>query len=129
EVSSLADFKIVEVVQKMTKPYEKVFVYPYSTGVYFLSQTWFPSRYPLVQYRFNSPGQIQEAIDDIERSRVDVVVWDLLLGNVSYSNPGFPLGEVSKEDQIVEAYLLKHFDFVKEYGRYRLMKRKPTAAQ
>jgi len=119
------DLSIVKAVQSRTEPYEKVLVYPYDTAINFFSMTTFPSIYPFLQYRYNTPAQMQQMIDDMEKNRVQYAVWNLQVNNASFQDFGFPSYEPVPADQcLMENYLLSKYEFVKAYGNYRLMRRK-----
>jgi hypothetical protein len=124
-VAAFEDWKVVEAISQCTAPNEKILVYPYNTTVYFLSQTWFPSHFPWLQYNYHHKEDFADAIKDMEASKVRVVVWDSSLTNESFAENGFPsYAMVKPEEMVMEKYLLENFRFVKSYGRFRLMKRK-----
>jgi len=124
-VSLSNDLPIVEELQKLTVPYEKVLVYPYDTSINFLTKTCFPSIYPFLQYHYHSPEQIGDTVRDMEKSKVRYVVWNMRVNVDSFKEFGFPNYEpVGRDERIMERYLLENYDSVKLYGHYRLMRRK-----
>jgi len=123
-VLSLDALSVIPILERLTTPYEKVLVYPYDTGVYFLSGTWFPASQPLLQYHFNSSAQMRRVLADMEASKVRYVIWDLSRGDQSFADHGFAYEPVGKEQLIIEPYVQENYRMVKAYGRYRLMERK-----
>ncbi len=124
QVVSLDDLSVLPALDRLTKPYEKVLVYPYETSVYFLSRTWFPGSQPLLQYHFNSPEQMKRVVADMEESKVRYVIWDLSRGDESFADHGFVYQPVGAEQLVIEPYVLDNYRMVKAYGRFRLMERK-----
>jgi hypothetical protein len=130
KIATLDNLQIVEVVDKLTSPQEKVLVYPYESTVNFLTKTTFPSLQPWLQYHYNSKEQMESTIDDMEKSKVRYVVWDVSRGNQTFADLGYTsYVPVATNELIIEPYLLSHFDFVRQYGRFRLMKRKGATGQ
>lgn len=124
-VPSIQDLSIVEKLDNITTAGEKILVYPYETTIYFLSNTKFPDKHPLLQYNFNTPLEISSALNDLVSSRVKYAVYDLVDNNDSFSEIAFPgYVYISAENQVVEHFLEKHFDKVKVYGNFMLLKSK-----
>jgi hypothetical protein len=127
-VSTVDNLDIVKAVQEVTKPGDKVFVYPYETVINYLTDTKSPADQPLLQHHFNSDEQFKRVLDDLENGKVKYVVWDMSLNNQTMSSLGFPSYEqVSPDKLVIEQYLHKNYDMVKTYGLYRLLKRKESS--
>ncbi|MBZ0189404.1 MAG: hypothetical protein K8F91_24375 [Candidatus Obscuribacterales bacterium] len=124
-VRSVSNLKILEILCKRLKPGEKLLVYPYDTGVMFLSGGRFPSRYPVLHYGYHTESQFREVIEDMEKSGVRYVVWNRLFDNPNFSELGFPsYKQVSQDKLIMEPYLKDHFEPAGQCGEYLLLKRK-----
>lgn len=119
------DLSILEPLSELTSPDEKILVYPYDTGLLYLSGCRFPSRFPVLHYGYHTPEQFKSVIADMERSRVRYVVWNRLFDNGNFAQMGFPeYRQVPAGELIMEPYLKSRYEGVKTYGFYTLMRRK-----
>ncbi|MEZ4489468.1 MAG: hypothetical protein R3C24_16460 [Cyanobacteriota/Melainabacteria group bacterium] len=124
-LSSPDDMEILAVLQKLTREGDTVFIYPYDTGINYLTGTKFPSRYPFIHYGYHTDAQIKELLDDLEREKPDYAVFNLIMNNSHHREMGFPgYKEMPEEKKVIEKYLNDHYDPVKVYGWHKLLKRK-----
>jgi hypothetical protein len=125
DFASRDQLDIVAAVQAVTKPYEKVLVYPYDTTINYITNTRFPDIHPWLQYNYNSAADMRSSIDDMEASKVRYVIWDTKYNNDTFAQLGWPgYVPVPKQKLIMEPYIEQHFRLVKQYGQYRLMERR-----
>jgi len=122
-----SDLSILEPLSELTSPDEKILVYPYDTGLLYLSGCRFPSRYPVLHYRYHTPEHFESVIADMESSKVRYVVWNRLFDNGNFSEMGFPdYRQVPVGELIMEPYLKSRYEGVKTCGFYTLMRRKTS---
>ncbi len=125
KIKTTFDMSLIEHLNKITNPGDKVLVYPYDTGLIYLMQITWPSRFPVLHYGYNTAEQFNAVIADMEKSNVKYVVWNRLLDNSNHNDFGFPsYVPVQKENMIMEPYLNKKYAFVGSYGNYCLLQRK-----
>ncbi|MCA9805716.1 MAG: hypothetical protein KC777_27280 [Cyanobacteria bacterium HKST-UBA02] len=126
-VRAVTNLSVLRPLNKLTSPDEKILVYPYDTGLLYLSGCRFPSRYPVLHYRYHTAEQFKSVIADMENSKVRYVVWNRLYDNANFSEMGFPeYRPVPAEELIMEPYLKSRYESIKTYGFYTLLRRKDT---
>jgi membrane protein implicated in regulation of membrane protease activity len=97
------------------------FVYPYYPMYYYLADLSSATRYSILIDNYNTPAQFADAISDLERHRVEFVLWDTVVAgdNLRRWFPGYR----SSRDNRVEAYLATHYDDVAVANGFRIMRR------
>jgi hypothetical protein len=124
-VNTIADLRIIPVLQKLVPARGKVLVYPYDTIIYFLSETNCPAGVACLQYNLQDERIFHAVLSDMDKSQVDYAVWNISEGNDDWKDGGFPNYQALRPDQLlVEPYLVSNFSMVKSYGNYRLLRRK-----
>lgn len=124
-LSSPDDMEILAALEKLTHEGDTVFVYPYDTGINYLTGTKFLSRYPFIHYGYHTDAQIKELLEDLEREKPEYAVFNLIMNDSHHRELGFPgYKEMPEEKKVLEKYLDDHYDPVKVYGWHKLLKRK-----
>lgn len=120
------DLSIVEAIQSVTKPYEKVLVYPYEPVLYYLTATSYPGKSPWLVYNYDSPETFRLAIDDMEKNRVRYAAIDTRMRYDTMQNFGYiSYRDVPADQRVMEQYLSTKYRQVGKYGRYLLLERNP----
>jgi len=118
------DDTALQYLQAHTRPGEQVFVYPYYPMYYFLANIHNPTRYNNLIYGYHTGGQFHEAISDLERKKVKLVLWDTLVGGENLKT-WFPRYEhPPEEDLVLENYLRTHYDVIGIKNGFRIMRRR-----
>lgn len=126
-VQSPSDLSILKKLNSITGSKDKIFIYPYDTGLYFLAKRRLPSIFPMLLYGYNTDEQLKQVISDLESAKVQYVIWNTALNNSTFMLTGLPsYRPFNKEEQIIESYILEKYEFEGMYGNYRLMRRKPS---
>lgn len=124
-VTSNKDMSILNKLNELTRPGEKVLVYPYDTGLIYLAGITTPSRYPVLHYGYHTEEQFREVISDMDKSKVKYVVWNRLMDDANHAYFGFSsYKRVSENEKIMEPYLRSNYNFVSAFNDYCLLVRK-----
>ena len=124
-VSSIVDLSILKELDKRTRPFEEVLIYPYDTGLIYLTKTKFAGTLPTLHYGYHNEDQFKSVVDDMERNKVSYAVINQAMNDNNFAEFDFPGYKKWKpEDMIVEPYLKEHYEPVGSFGIYSLLKRK-----
>jgi hypothetical protein len=106
------------------KPGDKVFVYPYYPMYYFLADIRNPTRYSILVYNINTEFQFNETVADLERKKVEYVLWDTVVDGPNlktwfpqYVHP--PDGSL-----LLEKYLMMNYEIVGTKNNFRILRRR-----
>jgi hypothetical protein len=129
-VRTFGDDPVLGFLHARTKPGEEIFVYPFGPMYYFLAAVNNPTRYSFLTYDLNTDEQFLEVVRRLEERKVRYVIWDTILENegVKWAYP--PNWAFRRKNQIVEPYLLEHYNLLSSTNGVRILERKkPTAEQ
>jgi 4-amino-4-deoxy-L-arabinose transferase-like glycosyltransferase len=92
-----------------TQPGEKVFIYPYAAHLYFLTDTFSPTRFDYLQPGMHTREQFEECVRAVERDRTSLVMYDLgfFANQVPQSWPFTPPASLAEEpfrDLLISSY-------------------------
>lgn len=100
-----------------------LFVYPYYPMYYYLADVRMPSRYSILVYDYNTPEQFQEVLTELERTKVEFVLWDTLVSGENLKQ-WFP-GYTHADDQLpMENYLMRNYDEIEVANGFRILRRR-----
>lgn len=120
-VLSLVDLSVLSRLSSLASPEDTAVVYPYDTGLLFLSGLRFPGRFPFLQYGYHSPEQFRETIESMEKENNRFVVVNLAMTTELFKESGF--GGYERPDSaklIFEPYLRQNFKALGVFGNYKL---------
>jgi hypothetical protein len=106
-----------------TTPRDFVFVYPYYPMYYFLADLRNPTRYGILLYGYNTTGQFQEALADLDRQRPRFVLWDTLVDGDTWKRWYPAYVQPPERDLIIEPYLTRHYTTIATKSGFRIMQR------
>ena len=106
-----------------TKPGDFVFVYPYYPMYYFLADLRNPTRYGILLYGYNTIGQFQEALADLDQKRPKYVLWDTLVDGDNWKRWYPAYVQPPERDLIIEPYLTRHYKTIATKSGFRIMQR------
>lgn len=112
-------------LQSHTQAGDAVFVYPYQPIYYFAEKLKNPTRYSYLQYHLHTDDQFREATHDLERKKVQYVVFDGLLSGQRFQNVFPAYRQPDKSKLIMEPYLETHYRLAADLGRFRILQRLP----
>jgi hypothetical protein len=119
---------VFDFLSSNTSPGEEVFAYPYGPMYYFLADLKNPTRFSFLLYDQNLDSQFREAVQTLEARKVRYVLWDKSLEDES-GNWAFPPGwSFRRTGQIMEPYLMEHYEIVKDVNGVRILARKQDEA-
>jgi hypothetical protein len=114
----------LDFLQQNTKPGELVFIYPYIPMYYFLADVKNPTRYSILLYHINTEAQFNEVIQDLEKAKVQYVLWDTLVSGSNLST-WFPQYRQPAGDRLIlEKYLDDHYNVIGEKNKFKIMQRR-----
>lgn len=120
-VHSLVDLSVLARLSSLASPADSLVVYPYDTGLLFLSGLRFPGRFPFLQYGYHSPEQFQEAIEAMEKEKNRFVVVNLAMTSELFKESGFSGYEQPDSEKLIfEPYLKQKYKALGVFGSYRL---------
>jgi hypothetical protein len=121
--------RALEVLQQNVAAGQHAFVYPYYPMYYFLANVRNPTRYSVVMYHIHTPQQFAEVIEDLERHRVKVVLWDTAVAGTNLVRwfPGYV--DPPADQQLLEHYLRTHYRLVAVENNFRVLERTALAGQ
>jgi hypothetical protein len=123
----MPDTNIINAIERLVPRNGKILVYPYRTVFYFFTHTLPPSRFPLLQYNYNSCADFKEMMVAMDKEQLPYVVWDLWQ-NQDIQSIDFPYRQeeiLKPEEPIMEQYLRNNYQPKKLYWHYLLLERKP----
>ncbi len=124
-VTTDSNLDIVQAISSRCKKGEKIFVYPWDTVIYFLTDTRFPSKFPYLQYRYHTEEQIVSVLNDLENFKVKYAAVNKRVNANSFAQYGFPgFAPVADCDLVVERYLNMHYTLLGDFGDYKLLARR-----
>ena len=106
-----------------TKPRDFVFVYPYYPMYHFLADLKNPTRYGILLYGYNTTGQFNEALADLDRQRPQFVLWDTLVDGDTWKRWYPAYVQPPERDLIIEPYLTLHYKTIATKSGFRIMQR------
>lgn len=102
---------------------EWVFVYPYYPMYYYLADVRNPTRFSILMYHYNTAGDFEEIIHDLESKHVKYVLWDTVVDGANLRK-WFPAYVQPPEDQLkLEQYLHLAYDVVSMKNGFRILRR------
>lgn len=102
-----------------------VFIYPYYPMYYFLADVKNPTRYSILVYGVNSTEQFSDALADVERKQVPLVLWDTLVVGVNLTTWFPSYRHPAPDAQVMEKILqTKYVEFDRK-GGWRFLRRIP----
>jgi hypothetical protein len=125
-VGSMALFArnpVIEFTNSHVRPGESIFVYPYSPIYYFLARAVNPTRFSYLIYGQQTPEQVGEAVESIEKDRTRYVIWDTTFeATATSSMPDYrPPPEA---ERIMEPYLNSRYTEIGRERGIRFLERK-----
>jgi hypothetical protein len=121
-VAVFKDDPVVTFLDEHVLPGHEIFVYPYPSMYYFLSDTTNPTRWSGLGYNYNSRQDFQEVIQILDQHRVQYVVWDTLMEEKAVRfSPS--IKRARPEERIIEPYLESHYKVIWEQNGVRIMER------
>lgn len=124
-VKTYRDMRILDRLNELTSPGEKVLIYPYDTSLIYLSGISIPSRFPVLHYGYHTDQQFKQTISEMEKNKVKYAVWNRLLDDANHADFGFSsYKRVPEDKKIMEPYLKSNYDFIGAFGEYSLFRRK-----
>jgi hypothetical protein len=121
-ITVFKDDPAVTFLDEHVPPGREIFVYPYPSTYYFLSDTINPTRWSGLGYNYNSRQDFDEVIQILEH-RVQFVVWDTLMEEKAVRfSPS--IKRARPEERIIEPYFESHYDVIWEQNGVRVMERK-----
>lgn len=121
-VRMFKDAEAISFVQSIIPAGIEIFAYPYAPRYYFLTGTVNPTRYSLLTYNYNTTDQFNEVLSILERNRVEYVVWDIEFQQIE--GMVFLGPKPSTDQQIIEPYLLSHYQLIRLVDGKRIMRRR-----
>lgn len=104
-------------------PGAEIFAYPYCPMYYFLSGTENPTRYSLLVYNYNTPSQFLDAIQALNRQKVEYVLWDTRFYSTAGISNFIPQGRTGTAGFLMENYLESNYRVVQDVDGMRIMER------
>ncbi len=112
----------LEFLQEFTRPGDQVFVYPYYPIYYYLMDLRNPTSFNCLVYGYHTQKQFEQAISELEKSKVKYIVWDTLMEIYKY----LPNSKLTEEKMIMEGYFQKNYEIVRQNQHIWIMKKRPT---
>lgn len=120
-VFSLVDLSVLSRLSSLASPEDTAVVYPYDTGLLFLSGLRFPGRFPFLQYGYHSKEQFLETIASMEREKNRFVVVNLAMTAELFKESGFGGYERPESEKLIfEPYLRRNYKALGVFGNYKL---------
>jgi len=105
-------------------PGEQIFAYPYCPSYYFLTQTYNPTRFSILQSGYNTPDETREVIRVLESHKVNHVLWDTDFRKRSLALV-FPAALKLPDDLApLEAYLHERYLLVYSRNGFQILERR-----
>jgi 4-amino-4-deoxy-L-arabinose transferase-like glycosyltransferase len=123
-ITTFRDEKLVQLLEKKTRPGDEIFAYPYCPIYYFLTETIDPTRYSFLMYHYNTNREFKEALQVLQRHRVKYVVWNTHFQNAAVSHLFPSAVQTDPASQIIEPYLETHYRQIWADESNRLMELK-----
>jgi len=101
-----------------------LFVYPYYPMYYYLADVRAPTRYSILVHNYNTRPQFEEVVNDLERAKVEFVLWDTLVSGENLKR-WFP-GYVHPSDLPLEDYLVLNYDEIGVANEFRILRRRTS---
>lgn len=118
-----ADQPLLAFLESHTQPEDEVFVYPYQPIYYFAERLRNPTRYSYLLYHFHTPAQFVDAMQSLERKKVQYVIIDTAMAGAEMSKifPAYHHPDQSK--LIAEPYFNTHYRMTYDLGRFHVLQR------
>jgi hypothetical protein len=90
---------------------------------YFLANVRNPTRHSILMYHINTETQFSEVISDLERKKVNYVLWDTVVEGARLSTWFPEYRHPATEELRLEYYLETHYRVVDVKGGFRILRR------
>jgi hypothetical protein len=123
EIQLLSEDDALRFLHESVSAEEQVFVYPYYPMYYFLANVRNPTRFSILMYHYNTSGEFDEVVQDLENGQVQYVLWDTSVGGANLVRwfPGYE--EPPVEEQRLERYLEEHYKVIATKNKFRVLQR------
>lgn len=115
--------KALEFLMEHTRPGDDVLVYPYHPVYYFLADLRNPTRLAAFLYDPAAEGLFREAVRDVDKKRVQYVLWDTALAGKNMTSLFPSYREPSPDKLIVEPYLREHYHQIAFENGFHILER------
>lgn len=125
-VHVFAEDTALKFLHEEVKEGDSIFVYPYYPMYYFLANVRNPTRHSILMYHINTETQFREVISDLERKKVNYVLWDTVVDGHKLTRwfPGYR--HPNPEDLHLERYLQSHYEAIGLREGFRILRRNET---
>jgi len=102
------DTQTLDYVLGHVTPGARIFVYPYEPMYYYLTGTFSPTRFDILQLGMHTPEQFQESLRSLEKDQTPIVLFETSVREkLAWTSPETPLQLLAAKDP-VEDYILAH---------------------